>query len=252
MKCFAHDAGHDIHVEFRTALKAKHFSSESPEENKAYKDSADKLLVDTVQKTGCVVTTLHKVGDKMLKDSKSFQLVLIDEGCQASESETDDKILKNSKSFQLVLIDEGCQASEPETLLAWISNCETALLIVILGDSKQLPPTVKSKNFEYMINPFTAHLMRSYYERMHIRGFPFEGPIGSLLPARSAKMRKRCATNSSSPPCFGIPYTQRRAPALQSFECVINGTCCSPRGLLNTNRLLGESIDVLTDWRWTK
>ena len=56
MEWFAHDANHDIHVEFRTTLKAKHFSSESPEEKKAYKDSADKLLVDTLQKTGYVIT----------------------------------------------------------------------------------------------------------------------------------------------------------------------------------------------------
>jgi len=145
IKCFAHDADHDIHAEFRTASKAKHFFSESPEEKKAYKESADKLLIDTLQKSGCVVTTLHKVGNKMLKDSKSFQLVLID---------------------------EGCQASEPETLLAWISNYQQALLIVIIGDPKQLPPTVKSKDFELMTNPFAAQLMRSYYEPMHVRGFP--------------------------------------------------------------------------------
>lgn len=145
LKFFAHDLDHDIYVEFRTPLEAKHFSSESPEEKKAYKDFADRLLIDTLQKSGCVVTTLHKVDDKMLRDSKSFTLLLID---------------------------EGCQASQPETLLAWISNYQQALLIVIIGDPKQLPPTVKAKNFEVMTFPFAAQLTRSYYERLQIRGFP--------------------------------------------------------------------------------
>jgi hypothetical protein len=87
IKCFAHDFDHDIHAEFRTAIKAKHFFSESPEEKKAYEESADKLLIDILQKSGCVVTTLHKFGDKTLKDSKSFKLLLFDEGCQVSELE---------------------------------------------------------------------------------------------------------------------------------------------------------------------
>jgi len=61
--------------------------SESPEEKKAYEESADKLLIDILQKSGCVVTTLHKFRDKTLKDSKSFKLLLFDEGCQVSELE---------------------------------------------------------------------------------------------------------------------------------------------------------------------
>jgi len=110
-----------------------------------------------------VVTTLHKIGDKTLKDSKSFKLLLIDEGCQALEL---------------------------ETLLAWISNYQQALPIVIIGDPKQLPPTVKSKNFDGTTNPFAAQLMRSYYEPMHIHGFPTFLSTGDLAELYNSERRQ--------------------------------------------------------------
>lgn len=147
IRCFAHDPANDIHAEFRRSLEQKSFAVDRPEEEqKAFKDAANALLVNTLQRSASVVTTLHKSGDNDLTAAKSFKLILIDEGCQSSEL---------------------------ETLLAWASNYKQALLILIIGDPKQLPPTVKSRNFkDEMNNPFWAQLMVSYYQRLALRGYP--------------------------------------------------------------------------------
>lgn len=89
LKCFKHDVDHDTRVKFRTTLEAKHFSFESSKEKKAYKNFANTLLrIDILKKSSCVITTLHKVDDKMLMNNKFFKLLLIDENYQVSKSKT--------------------------------------------------------------------------------------------------------------------------------------------------------------------
>ena len=53
-------------------------------------------------------------------------------------SKTADNKLKNTEKPVVAFIDEACQSTELETLLVWAHNTETLLLLVFLGDPKQL------------------------------------------------------------------------------------------------------------------
>ena len=88
--------------------------------------------------------------------------------------------LENRK-FPIVLIDEATQASEPSSLVPIVKG---ARQVILVGDHKQLPPTVISRNaeegglniplFERLIeNGVPAHMLTTQY-RMHstIREFP--------------------------------------------------------------------------------
>ena len=46
------------------------------------------------------------------------------------------------RNFKLAVLDEASQAIEPAALIPFTNNCEAALLV---GDEKQLPPTIFSK-----------------------------------------------------------------------------------------------------------
>ena len=53
-------------------------------------------------------------------------------------SKTADNTLKKTKKPVVAVIDEACQSTELGTLLVWAHNTETSLLLVFLGDPKQL------------------------------------------------------------------------------------------------------------------
>ncbi len=85
------------------------------------------------------------------------------------------------RKFPIVLIDEATQASEPSSLVPIVKG---ARQLILVGDHRQLPPTVISQNaedgglniplFERLIdNGITSHMLTTQY-RMHstIREFP--------------------------------------------------------------------------------
>jgi len=121
--------------------------------------------------------------DQVIDNSQVICATLV--GC-ASES------VKNIK-FNTVIIDEGSQALEPE---CWIAM-KLAQRVIIAGDHKQLPPTVKSKEAaqlgltETILDRMTDHLSESVLlttqYRMHpkILGFSnerfYEGRLESAV-----------------------------------------------------------------------
>ena len=87
----------------------------------------------------------------------------------------------NNRKFSIVLIDEATQATEPSSLVPIVKG---ARQLILVGDHKQLPPTVTSQSaessglsislFDRMLkNGMTAHMLTKQY-RMHptIREFP--------------------------------------------------------------------------------
>lgn len=60
-------------------------------------------------------------------------------------SMTADKMLRVCCNPEAAIIDEACQGAELESLLGFLHNCETIKLIIMIGDPKQLPPTVISR-----------------------------------------------------------------------------------------------------------
>ena len=74
----------------------------------------------------------------------------------------------------VAVIDEACQSTELETLLVWAHNTETLLLLVFLGDPKQLRGTVKSYNqstSDNLVNPFANQMIISFFERLWLRNY---------------------------------------------------------------------------------
>ena len=67
------------------------------------------------------------------------------------------------RKFPIVLIDEATQASEPSSLVPIIRGCRQLILV---GDHKQLPPTVISKKAEH------GGLNQSLFERLNKCGIP--------------------------------------------------------------------------------
>ena len=59
--------------------------------------------------------------------------------------------------FDYLIVDEACQSNELETLIALQLNPKK---VVLVGDNKQLPPTVMSKNHE------ATRFSRSLFERL--------------------------------------------------------------------------------------
>ena len=87
----------------------------------------------------------------------------------------------SNRKFSIVLIDEATQATEPSSLVPIVKG---ARQLILVGDHKQLPPTVTSQSaessglsislFDRMLkNGMTAHMLTKQY-RMHptIREFP--------------------------------------------------------------------------------
>ena len=138
---------YDWHAEFRENLKQKNFAKDkTADEKKAYKDSVDRLLRDTLLKCPGIVTTLFKSGDN---------------------------ILNSIKDFVIIFVEEGSQAAELEALLSWAWNTETVVCFVIVGDPEQLHATFKSVNIGTQLNnPFYEQCVMSIMERLWRRGFP--------------------------------------------------------------------------------
>ena len=147
LKCFAIPPD-DPHAEFRRCLRNRdHGRDKSEEEKENYKRCEDELMVDTIRKGGCVVTTLSKAADNKLRQAKKPVVAFIDEACQSTEL---------------------------EALLVWAHNTETLLLLIFLGDPKQLRATVKSfgRNTDVeLMNPFADQMIISFFERLWSRGF---------------------------------------------------------------------------------
>ena len=147
IQCFA-PTGHDPHAEFRECLKNQDFArGKTDEEITRYQWLEDQLMIDTLRKSKGVITTLSKTGDNKLN---------------------------KAKKPVVAVIDEACQSTELETLLVWAHNTETLLLLVFLGDPKQLRGTVKSYNqntSDNLVNPFANQMIISFFERLWIRNF---------------------------------------------------------------------------------
>ena len=75
----------------------------------------------------------------------------------------------------MIIIDEGGQTKELEAIIPMIHNVNSAEVIIIVGDSKQLDPTVKSgsKNRGGEIeNPFAPQMNISLQKRLENCGHP--------------------------------------------------------------------------------
>lgn len=146
--CFAPDE-HDIHKDFRTLLSNRDFAKDkSEEEKKAYKLAEDKLMKDTISKSATLITTLSKTADNKMN---------------------------RVKKPVIAIVDEACQSLELETLLIWAHNTKTVLLLVLIGDPKQLPPTVLTMHANrdgQVANPFVDQISMSFFERLSHRRFP--------------------------------------------------------------------------------
>ena len=146
--CFA-PTSNDPHAEFRNALKNRDFGRDKTDEEKSrYKEIEEHLMIDTLHKTCGIITTLSKTADNKLK---------------------------KGKKPVVAIIDEACQSTELETLLVWAHNTETLVLIIFIGDPKQLPGTVKTlfqNTADNLVNPFAKQMIVSLFERLWSRGFP--------------------------------------------------------------------------------
>ena len=147
LNCFAPQSD-DPHADFRAALKNRDFGKDRTDaEKQAYKILEDNLMVDTIRKTCGLITTLSKTADNKMREAKKPVVAIIDEACQSTEL---------------------------ESLLVWAHNTETLLLLIFLGDPKQLRATVKTYNQntdEQMVNPFAEQMVISLFERLWRRGF---------------------------------------------------------------------------------
>ena len=134
-----------------------------------------------------------KKNSKYIEESKqSLRLKILREAqvvcCTLSSSGVD---LLSRMDFELVIIDEACQAVEPSALIPLQYKCRHAVLI---GDPNQLPPTVISQGasaFAYeqslfqrfqQVSPEGVHLLGIQY-RMHpdISRFPNQYFYGGRL-----------------------------------------------------------------------
>jgi superfamily I DNA and/or RNA helicase len=71
----------------------------------------------------------------------------------------------SASEYDVVIIDEACQASEPSSLIPFKFNPKAVILV---GDPKQLPVTIRSQTAEQ------ANLGRSLFQRLHSFGWPVE------------------------------------------------------------------------------
>lgn len=147
LDCFAPQSD-DPHTGFRAALKNRDFGKDRTDEEKnAYRKLEDNLMVDTIRKTCGLITTLSKTADNKLREAKKPVVAIIDEACQSTEL---------------------------ETLLVWAHNTETLLLLIFLGDPKQLRATIKThgqNTADQLMNPFAEQMVISFFERLWLRGF---------------------------------------------------------------------------------
>jgi senataxin len=71
----------------------------------------------------------------------------------------------SSSEYDVVIIDEACQASEPSSLIPFKFNPKAVILV---GDVQQLPVTIRSQSAE------KANLGRSLFQRLRTCGWPVE------------------------------------------------------------------------------
>ncbi|EPZ33970.1 AAA domain-containing protein [Rozella allomycis CSF55] len=121
-------------------------------------------------------------------------------------------ILKKVQSFDLVIVDEACQAVELSTLIPLKYNPKKVILV---GDPNQLPPTVFSmaaQKFQYeqslfqRLSTFTNPILLSVQYRMHpdISAFPREYFYQNKLD-NGINMKNLCQQPWHSDPMTG-PY----------------------------------------------
>lgn len=58
----------------------------------------------------------------------------------------EDSELKNGKRPVWIGLEEGGQSNEIESVMGWAHHINTVALVIIVGDHKQLPPNVMTKN----------------------------------------------------------------------------------------------------------
>lgn len=87
-----------------------------------------------------------------------------------------DQELRSGYKPTVIIGDEMGQDQEVESLLAAIFNVDTVKLLVLIGDVKQLRPTVltkgKRKPDDSMTNPFTDQIQLSYFARLRQLKYP--------------------------------------------------------------------------------
>ena len=99
---------------------------------------------DILMKSHVVCTTLNSAGSKAFIDAATRE---------------------DSSEFDVVIIDEACQASEPSCLIPFKFNPDA---VIMVGDPQQLPVTVRSQSAE------KANLGRSFFQRLQDCGWPVE------------------------------------------------------------------------------
>ncbi|KAL8857991.1 MAG: hypothetical protein Q9178_005451 [Gyalolechia marmorata] len=187
IECYKSTQDKNPHAAFVQASRGEHWARDSSEEEVlAYKTAEKALMQDTLRKAWVVGTTLSNAAD--------------------SNS-------KNGRKPRVILVDECCQATELEALLVYAHNSETVVLIIFIGDPRQLPPTILTHNQNWqgtLVNAFAPQLRWTYFERLHRRGFyvyrlntnfrlvePLTDPWnplwydGTLVTHPSAKLAKR-------------------------------------------------------------
>ena len=128
----------------------------------------------------------HRDISRNMKEIKSIQKKIIDDTLDRAEIICSTNVgtghmLLGSRKFPIVLIDEATQASEPSALVPIVRG---ARQLIMVGDHRQLPPTVISREaekgglnvslFERLIENGLSTTMLTTQYRMHptIREFP--------------------------------------------------------------------------------
>ncbi|KAL8731496.1 MAG: hypothetical protein Q9166_003342 [cf. Caloplaca sp. 2 TL-2023] len=113
LDCFAITDDHNPHAAFVEASVNKNWVKEKTDDEKlAYRTAEDTLMKDTLTKVWGVCATLSNAADSTLR---------------------------NARKSRIIFVDEVCQSTELETLLAWVHRCDTAQLVIMVGDPIQLP-----------------------------------------------------------------------------------------------------------------
>ena len=160
----------------------------------------------------------HRDINKNYREIRDLESRIIDEVLSGAEVLCTTNIgaghftLENRK-FPIVLIDEATQATEPSSLVPIVKG---ARQIILVGDHKQLPPTVISRNaeqgglniplFERLIeNGVPSHMLTTQY-RMHstIREFPSSRFYENLL--------EDGCSDSDRPPAAGFLWPDWNKP----------------------------------------
>ena len=110
-----------------------------------------------------------------------------------------------TRTFKLAVLDEASQAIEPATLIPIVCGCEAALLV---GDAKQLPPTISSQKASWQ-GPSMPSLAFLSGPPLYLGG----PPISGILSHAYAGNTMHCGKHLSS------KGTDRSAKLFEPVSC---------------------------------